>query len=140
MKAFLLSIAIIVFTSSVFAQEQKVDFSKAGSDMSIGKSIAELLQETSTQPAANNNNYEDQDLSKKYKADMNQNSNSSFSTTLTSQQTSPNNFNFNADQPAQMNATQYQQQVGGVKTNSTVITDQEGKVRSSSTTIKLGNK
>lgn len=115
--------------SGAYAQSGKIDLSQPAQQSVVTKqSDAELLKNAGKSEAATAT---DKDLAEKYKTDVELNG--------TYQGVAPNT-NIIQGQPQMMNVQQQQGQIGNLKTKSATYYDNEGKVRSSGTTIELGKK
>lgn len=115
--------------SGAYAQSGKIDLSKPVQQSTVTRqSDAELLKNAGKSEAAT---IMDKDLAEKYKTDVDLNG--------TYQGVAPNTSIIQG-QPQMMNVQQQQGQIGNLKTKSATYYDNEGKVRSSGTTIELGKK
>ncbi|MCB0698892.1 MAG: hypothetical protein H6551_06175 [Chitinophagales bacterium] len=142
MKTIFTAIACMLYIGA--SAQDKIDLSKEPVETSpmsaIKKSNAELLKESknNTAPII----IQEDELSDRYKANLGSNSGSGVSTTTSpqsNQQNNTGNFNFNTAPTNTIQTNQYNQNLGnGVKSQSTIKIDETGKVRSSSSSIKLG--
>ena len=132
----ILTAAFILLSGATFAQSQKIDLSKDPANPAPviqPKNNAELLKEsngTNVQPAAElKQQYSDKDYST--------------NTTTTSQTLQPVNAApaLNTTLPTMVNTTNKQTNLGnGVKANTYIYHDDEGKAKGSGTTIEFGKK
>ena len=128
-------IFIAVFISNVSFAQQKIDLSKdpAKPAAELPKSNAELLKESSqpTTPTA------DEDLAEKYKADLDGNGTT---TTRKMQAVDVPPPTIAPNPSVIVNQTTQQTNLGnGVKSNTYIYQDNEGKVRGSGTSFEFGS-
>lgn len=133
MKQLFILLVAVIFSAS--AQAQTVDLSKPApgqpnNDLTIKKSNAQLLQESKPDPTVPG----DAKLSEKYKADVKDPSGTS--RVFVPANTTPNG----TDAGGMMNSNTTQQNLGNLKTNSTLIYDDAGRVKGNSTSISIGGK
>ena len=130
MRVVIYVISALFSVSGTYAQSAKIDLSQPPVQQPVvtKQSDAELLKNAGkSEPATPM----DKDLAEKYKTDVELNG--------TYQGVAPNTSIIQG-QPQMMNVQQQQGQIGNLKTKSATYYDNEGKVRSSGTTIELGNK
>lgn len=117
-----------------FCHAQTIDLSKdpKNSTPTHKKSNAQILSDTEKKPTKENEVYTPAPDA------ANGNTNGTYNQHLQVTPT-PNNANLTTE-PSMMKTQQQQGKIGNMNTNSTIYYDNSGKIRSSSTTIKLGNK
>ena len=135
MKQLFALLVAVLFSAG--AQAQTVDLSKPApgqptNDLTVKKSNAQLLQESK---AKDPTQVSDEELSEKYKADV-KNPSGTSRVFVPATATTPGGNN----PGGMMNSNTTQQNIGNLKTNSTLIYDDAGKVRGNSTSINLGGK
>lgn len=133
MKYILLLAIGISLSCAATAQSQKINMTSTSGSMLSPKSNASLLQETHKNTQTTNKSTEEEDLAEKYKTDGT-NTSGTYRSVL---QTKPS-YNSPDAQPAMMNATNHQYNLGNTTGQSTIYTDNQGKIRGANTTFKLG--